>query len=204
MKFHLNLITIFLSLLLLTNCASKISVKTEPSDVNLYIRNPGSSDKILLGKSPYESTVDEIESKIKVSGQTSQYFEMIAEKEGLNNEVLLVPLSRIGHLKSEIFIKMESGVESAKLLSTLLQYIFNAQKFANSRLFERALEEVDKALAIEPNFANALTMKGSIYFLAGNFSDSLKNYEMAIKIDPKNEDALRMIASLREKVGLPQ
>lgn len=187
--------------LTLTACSSKLVVTSNPPDVNLFARLPGSEEKKPLGKTPYEISQTDLQSLLKVSASSAQYVELIAEKEGMKTETLSVPLARLGHLSSEVYIKMRTGVEEAKLISTLLQFLFNAQRFANAKQFERALAEIDKALAIEPEFVNAITMKGSIFFLLSNYSESLKSYEQALKLDPKNEDAVKMISSLRDKLG---
>ncbi|MFZ0893906.1 MAG: tetratricopeptide repeat protein, partial [Candidatus Nitrosopolaris sp.] len=46
------------------------------------------------------------------------------------------------------------------------------------------------ALAIDPNFENALTDKGNALNGLGNYKQAIQYYDKALAIDPNNKDAL--------------
>jgi len=110
---------------------------------------------------------------------------------------MLVPAARMGTRETIIVAKLKPGQEESKVAQKLLQYLFNAQKFATQREFSRAHEEVDKALAIDSKFTRAVSFKASVYFIQKQYAESLSWFEKALSYDPNYEDANRMVVYLK-------
>jgi tetratricopeptide (TPR) repeat protein len=49
---------------------------------------------------------------------------------------------------------------------------------------EKAFELIDKAISIDPDNANAINVKGTIYYRLGKYNEALELYREAAKIDP--------------------
>lgn len=62
--------------------------------------------------------------------------------------------------------------------------------FKEKELGDKALVYVDKALAINPNSVEALTLKGYVYEIQQNYVNAHKYYDEALKIDPNSLDTL--------------
>ena len=54
----------------------------------------------------------------------------------------------------------------------------------------RPLEYCEKALKISPNYVYAISYKGKLLLLLKKYEESLKWYNKAIELDPKNQTAI--------------
>jgi len=183
------------------SCASKYIVKSEPSEAEVFAKIVGKEEKISLGKTPFEISQEELQKKTQISSASGDFFELIIEKKDFLPERMLVPASRMGTNETIILAKLKPGQEESKTAQKLLQYLFNAQKFANLKEFSRAHEEGDKALAVDSEFTRGLSFKASIYFIQREYAESLKWFEKALALDPNFDDANKMIVYLKKVAG---
>lgn len=198
-----SLISITVAALISGCMTSKIVVKSEPSESNVFIRPSGVEEKSPIGKTPVTMSFSELEQKIKISPSSGEFFELVVEKEGYQSERLLIPSPRMGHVETIVLAKLKSGENEGKVASRLLQHLFNAQKLANEREFERAQMELDKAFAIDEKFTRAMSLRGSIFFIQQKYDESLKWFQKALNIDPQFEDAIKMISQIKKITGEP-
>ncbi len=197
----LRLLQLLLVMLLVSSCASKFVIKSEPSEAEVYAKTTGREEKISLGKTPLEISQEELQKKAQVTSSSGDFFELIVEKKDFLPERMLVPASRMGAKETIILAKLKPGKEESQIAQKLLQNLFNAQKFANLREFTRAHEEVDKALAIDSEFTRGVSFKASIYFIQKEYTESLKWFEKALALDPNFDDANKMVVYLKKIVG---
>lgn len=203
-----NLIVV-MGLALLSGCGSKpvvFNVTTEPEEANVFVLNSQSGDKKKIGKSPIEMEEQALKKEVGTLGKAGEFVELIVEKEGFQKKSLWVPLSSSGSLRSQLKVTLKSNENQEKELETaknILDQLFLAQKFARLKEFERALIEIDKILGQHPQFARALSMKGSIYFAKRDFKSSLEWYDKAIEVDPEFGHAVEMSAKVRKQLKLP-
>jgi len=80
----------------------------------------------------------------------------------------------------------------------------------NDRCFTRAVmgQELDKALAdctealrLSPNFVNAMTSRGFVYFRMGNFAAAIADFDATLKINPNSAAAYYMRGLTKIKTG---
>ncbi len=187
-------------------CSSRLVISSEPSEARIFARAPGGSDRIELGKTPLEMKTYELQDKIKIPNNSGEYREISIEKEGFSPQKLMLPAARIGSIETKLYAKLEPlPPPQPELAEKMLQHLFNAQQFAQSKSFDRAQAELDEALRLYPKFTRALSMRGTIFYLQQNYTESLKWYEKAIEVDPQYQEAVKMIARLNEllKGGRP-
>lgn len=182
----------------LLGCSPSITVKSDPPEANLYARIPGQTEKIMLGKTPATYTTKELDSTLRMSPASGDFVEFIVEKDGFQTKSLMVPPSRVLTIETLVAIKLESGNDQTKMADDLIQYLLNSQKFINSKDYERAHIELDKALEKSPKFVKALGLKAQNYFLQGNYQKSLETFERVNLIEPGNDDVIKMITHIRE------
>lgn len=193
----INYIILFL-ILSLIGCTPSITIKSEPSEANIFARVPGQTEKVSIGKSPLTFTVKELDSTLRMSPASGDFVEFIIEKDSFQTKSLMVPPSRLLTIETLIAVKLDSGNDQTKMADNLIQYIINSQKFINSKDFERAHIELDKALEVSPKFTKALFLKAQNYFLQGNYQKSLELFERANLLEPGNDDVIKMITHIRE------
>lgn len=61
-----------------------------------------------------------------------------------------------------------------------------AQKFAKDQLFDEALNELNEAIKYDGSYTQAFVMRGNIYEQKKNWEQSVKDYEIAAKLDPNS------------------
>lgn len=201
--------TIFISLaafsVLMSSCVtSKITVKSEPSESDVIVRAVGSEDRTPIGKTPLTISFREIQEKAKVDPSSGEFFELLIERKDHQSERFLIPSARMGHTETIVLAKLKSGETEGRLVHRLLQHLFNAQKLANEREFERAQIELDKALGLDENFTRAMSLRGSIFFVQKRYEESLKWFQKALEVDPQFDDAIKMIAQIKKITNAPE
>lgn len=182
-----------------SGCSATFKVKSDPISADVSIQDPKTGEKKLLGKTPIELSTGAVKSAVGDNLLSGEYFTVIVEKTGFLAEKLMVPSSRFGVMVLQLDVKLKSGrsLKEESMAKDILNHLFLAQKFARSKEYERAQMELDKILNTTPDFARALAMRGSIFFLQKNYPESLKWYEQAISEDPQMEDAVKMATKIR-------
>lgn len=191
-----------LGCMLLAGCGSTLVITSDPSDAKVFLKKPGGTDKVQLGVTPLEIRTSEVQEKADIANNSNEYRELIVEKDGYGSQNLFLPPTRFTTLKTQIFAKLDKTPDSEVAKGELMvQHLFNAQKFAQKLDFEKAHLELDKALAISPDFVRAISMRATIFYLQGKFAESLVWYEKALKLEPEYEEAVKMISAVRGKLG---
>lgn len=188
--------------ILIAGCAtSRIVIKSEPPESEVYVRAAGSEEKKSIGKTPLTLSFSEIKESTKVDPTSGEFFELFVEKKEFQPERLLIPAARMGHAETIVLAKLKSSESEGRTVHRLLQHLFNAQKLANDREFERAQLELDKAFAIDANFARGMSLRGSIFFVQQKYEESLKWFQKALDTDPQFDDAVKMISQIKSIMG---
>lgn len=178
-------------------------VKSDPLQADVFIQDPKSGDKKPIGKTPLQLPMSEIKKTLGNSVSPGEFFNVIVEKQGFLPQTYAVPATKFGTMIVQYDIKLKPGnaPKEVRVAKEILDHIFVAQKLALLQQYERAQIELDKVIIPFPNFARALSMRASIYFAQKNYTESLKWYEEAIKNDPELDDAIKMIAKIKNLNG---
>jgi tetratricopeptide (TPR) repeat protein len=187
----------------LNGCASRLVVKSDPSEAEVFAQKSETGERISLGATPLEITRSDFEKRTGFSMPTGDFVDLIVEKRGYRTEHYLLPTGRFGTLTNGLNVKLQEGAKEDLLAGEILQILFTTQKFAVQGEYERAQIELDKAFKLSPRFARALSMRASVYYLQKKYEESLKFFEEAIKVDPQMDDAIKMISKLRKMLNKP-
>jgi tetratricopeptide (TPR) repeat protein len=187
--------TIFLTF----GCSQKLRVKSDPPDAEVYVRAVGKKDKTFLGRTPLEISTSEFKSKSHQDISDGSYVELVFEKKDFMTEKLLLPATRFNTLSTEVFTKLRGGVEESSFASQMVHHLQHAQSFVDQNDLDRALNELDQALAYDDHFAMALSLKGSVLYLQKRYSESLSYFEKALKYDERLDEAVRMIGKIKRE-----
>ena len=66
--------------------------------------------------------------------------------------------------------------------------------------FDKALEECDESIAIDPTLPDAHNLRGILLEELGSLLDALHEYQEAVRIDPEYEDANENLSSLKAEL----
>lgn len=194
------------SLVLITGCASKLKVASEPAEAEIVVSRSSQpeAEKKSIGKTPLELPMEDFVTQMGGGFNPGEFLTFEIRKSGFVTESFKVPVQRFGTLITDLNAKLvadeaeKNKAQEIKTAQDLVNRLFLAQRFAVSQQFERALIELDKILEKHPQFARALSMKGAVYFAQKNYAESLKWYEEALKIDPQMDETIKMTARVRE------
>lgn len=186
------------SLVFLVACSSKLKIQSEPSDIEVFVSQQNSAQKKSLGKTPIEITYSDLSEKIRGTQNSGEFVYMSFESKDFDIEKVLLPSRPFGLTSTQIFVKL-TPLKDVSQARDILQKLHNAQKFAQAGQFDRALVDIDKVLEVDPNFIRALSLKGSVYYLQKNYDEALKWFEKALALDGSFEEAVKMIAKIKEE-----
>ena len=176
-----------------------MTIVTEPPDVEIYAGQRDTENPVLLGNSPLELTESEVSDRINIDPDKFSFLEISLKKFGYETEKIWLP-SRgwdTQHVTVKVQMK-ESGAKGGKL-DLVLQYILNAQKFAEARQYEQAHISLDEALKIAPRFARATSMKAAVFYLQKSYDKSRQWYQKTLEIDPSHGEAVKMLDQISKK-----
>lgn len=184
----------------LVACSSTLKVQSDPTGAEAFIRQQNGTEKKPIGKTPIEIPFTELYQKAGGSASEGEYLVLTLENKDFETKEVLIPPHTFGNQTSLVQVKMQSSKDAVNA-SQILTRLHNAQKFAQSAQFERAHIETDKALEVDSQFVRAISLKGSIYYLQKNYSEALKWFEKALTIDPSFDEAVKMIAKIKQEAG---
>lgn len=78
-----------------------------------------------------------------------------------------------------------------------------ADVYMSENMMGYAQQQLDKALALDPNSVKAYIMLGRLFFRLSNFKMAMKNYQHALSIDPQNAEAHYQLAKTCEAMYRP-
>lgn len=185
----------------LLSCTSKLVLQSEPSDAEVLLSLPGQKAKMKAGKTPVELTEKQIAEILQLSPKRTDLIELSFEKKDHETKVVLLPSNRWGEISKAVKVELSPREESGTTVSRMLRHLFNARRFAESRQYDQAHAEIDRALALDSSLSPALVMKGGVYFLQGQVNEAENMYKKALEVDPNQSDAVQMLEKIRNKKG---
>lgn len=189
------------TLSLISACSSKLIVQSEPSDADVLLSVGNQKERVKAGKTPLEMSERQLAELLHLSPQRTDLITVHFEKKEFEEKDVLVPSNRWGETSKTVKVDLVPRTEVGTSLSRLLQHLFNARKFAETRQYDQAHGEVDKVLSLDSNLAPAMVMKGSVYFLQGQIADAETWYKKALDKDPGQSEAVQMLEKIRNKKG---
>src|SRR5258705_8620399 len=63
--------------------------------------------------------------------------------------------------------------------------------YSNKGLWDRAIQDFDLAITLNPNYSDALNNRGLAYIGKGQYDRAIQNFDQVLKLDPKDADAIR-------------
>ncbi len=182
-------------------CASKLTLQTEPSDADVSISVAGKAEKAKAGKTPIELTEAQLQQMLQVAPDKAALLEITIEKKDFETRTILFPSNRWGELSKTIKLQLTPRTEASDTVRIMLRHLFNGKKFAESRQYEQAHIELDKAMALDSKLAQAMSMKAGVFYLQNNFAEAEAWYKKALETEPSFSEAVQMLEKLKNKRG---
>jgi tetratricopeptide (TPR) repeat protein len=185
-------------LALLTGCASKLLVVTEPSGAEVYLRTLGGEEK-LAGKTPLELSDVEIRDLLRLGSTQAQFIQVRLSLVAFEEMNLFVPSSKWGQRRSLIKLTMTPVKESiSKKVNEVVKRFYSAQKLVEARQYELAHLEVNRILEVDAMIPQAHAIRGAAFYLQGRLKESLESYQEVLRLDPQYPEAIKMIEKIQQ------
>ncbi len=177
--------------------ADQIKLKSEPADVDVYVRDLSGTLKNKVGKTPFEGNIQEIASTYA----KSNFFILVLEKEGYESQSILLN----DLLKSDIELSMnmvaKEDILEFRKLDKSINDLFESQRLLRGQQYADALALLKNVEKEQPKLSIVPEMIGSALYLSKDQKGSLSWYEKAYRMNPENKDAFTMKTYLRRALG---
>jgi tetratricopeptide (TPR) repeat protein len=173
------------------------------TDINYAIKNHGKNGVTLRAIARYyqDSAPDNIEDPQwrSITRNSIYYYSLALIHDPSSDDDLATLLMRNNQLD---FYLTSKPPEPPKVKPTTpLQWKDRGNELTNKKHFSAALDAYDRALKIDPKFADAYNNKGNVYMQAGAYDLALKEFDSAIKADPKHRVAYYNRSILWQNLG---
>jgi tetratricopeptide (TPR) repeat protein len=187
---------LFGAMAVLVSCSHTLNIESDPSGADVMVSPDLASPGKVLGQTPL--ALDS--SKDFPSGSAF----ITIQKTGFQRLTLLISPGGFGGFSETVNVKLQPGLAAGSLASQMMTHVRNAQRLSAALQFDQAHAEIDKAIALDPTFTFGLSFKAGMFFVQRNFKEAERYYRMVLQIDPRYEEAIRMLAKLGvEKDKLP-
>ena len=111
------------------------------------------------------------------------YLVRTMRKQDLDDPVKIV--SRWMNTHIEKYLEKKKDIRTQKMNDRKLKrHVAAGRKFYNKRMYNRALEEFDKAVKIDPSNFRALYWRGRVYLKMGHYDKATADFKMVVKLKP--------------------
>jgi len=77
------------------------------------------------------------------------------------------------------------------------KHVLYAQTYFFERKYDRAMNEIDRSLELNPKSAVAYSLKGSVHYKKGEKQRAVSAWERSLELDPNQEDVKKMLNNLK-------
>ena len=84
---------------------------------------------------------------------------------------------------------------------TAEEYVEEAMDYSVVGNNEKALEDLNKAIQVNPKFISAYLMRGDVKSAMGDYSNAISDYNIAIEIEPSDPDAYKNRGNAKVKLN---
>ncbi|OWZ37007.1 cytoplasmic protein [Cryptococcus neoformans AD2-60a] len=96
---------------------------------------------------------------------------------------------------------IEQYTEAIKLDPNPVYYSNRAAAWGGAGQHEKAVEDAEKALQLDPKFTKAYSRLGHAHFSLGNYSDAVTAYENGLELDPNNANMKTALSTAKSKLA---
>ncbi|WWC94299.1 hypothetical protein V866_001141 [Kwoniella sp. B9012] len=96
---------------------------------------------------------------------------------------------------------IEQYTQAIALYPNPVYYSNRAAAWGGLGKHEKAIEDAEKALDLDPNFSKAYSRLGHAHFSTGDYLSAVKAYEDGLKLDPSNSNMKTALATAKSKLA---
>ena len=120
--------------------------------------------------------------------EAKKYFELIDKEKGDHNTYLYLGL--LSGMTGDSDIARDYFEKSIELKPTAQAYFNRALSLFNTLSFDSAIKDLDQAISLDQNYANAYLLKGNIYFKQNKTIEACENWSKSSELGNNQAKAL--------------
>ena len=189
----------FILLFLIIGCGGQeITIKSTPSDADIFIKILGKDEEERIGKTPLTLSAETVN---KLGDPSKSLTVIDVRRPGYIHEQLLI--NDFGNTVVEYNFTLEPNAIANIIdkIDNIGEKLFEAQRLMRAGGYEESinlLKDLDKKFPYS-SLVNELI--GGAYYLKKDFKTSLLHYDLAYKYNPSNVDSFKMIKFLEKSLG---
>ena len=191
----LTLMTISLS-----GFAGILSIKSNPSDCDVFQIDPKTGRISALGKTPYKADLD----SLKGSNPDNATLQIKVHKPGFTAFNVLVPALGNTDVNLNANLEVEKDIKMTQDLDLMVTDLFDVLRMMRIKDFGNASKKLTLLEKKFPHYSIIHEMKGTVSYLQKEFKQSLNYYRKAFGINPKNREAYKMKVYLEKKFKIKE
>jgi tetratricopeptide (TPR) repeat protein len=177
--------------------AGKLTIKSQPDAAEIFIID-GNSKPVLLGKTPFESDLEDIiRNYVKSSS-----FVLELKKDGHDPYRVLVAKSANVDMALTATLELSQAITNIKEHDFLMNELFDVQKLIRARNFTDAINKLEDLEKKNPRLSIIPELRATAMYLNKDVEGALSYYRKAFSVNPDNADAYRMKIYLEKKLGV--
>jgi len=188
-------------LLFAVGCSTNsISIQTNPLGADVYIKSVGQQKFKHFGQTPIHLTNRQLHDVHAEYGAV----QIELRKDGYKPDSFYV--TEISKIDLTIVRTMESkkDLEQQVWLNTQVEDIFEVTRLVKAARYADALELIQRIKNEIPSVATVHELEGGILLLRGDYRAAVDAYRLAVKYNPENVEAARMVEKLERTYGFPK
>ncbi len=180
--------------LLFSGCSTAmVTLESTPPAAEVFIRPYGSTESKQIGETPLNISASDLKRQSGPQGPVVLEF----RKEGyLPYRAVITDLSASDFTLSGELTAV-SGIDEQAKLNRVIDQIFEAQDLGRAGRQEDALVKLRALEREAPQVAAIYELEGGIYYLQKKFKEAFDAYNLALKLNPGEAQAVRMRALLK-------
>ncbi len=178
---------------LLMSCGT-VGIRSNPSEAEILVMQPGRLDPKPLGKTPYEGSIGDL-------GAAANSGPIIIQikKSGFITQNLYVPNASGSRIEFDTNLKpINPG--SFQDMNKIIKLVLQAEREIMTKQVDQALKTAEAIKSMNDNISAAWEIEAAANFVKGDLKKAKAAWMRSLEIDPENPDTAKMIGTIEKQL----
>lgn len=172
-----------------------VAIRSNPSEAEVSLMQPGRSDPRPLGKTPYEGKLGDLGSAANSGPIVIQI-----KKPGFITQNLYVPNASGSRIEFDTNLKPINPGSFADM-NKIVKLVLQAEREIMTKQVDEALKTAAAIKAMNDNIAAAWEIEGAANFVKGDLTKAKLAWQRSLEIDPENPETVKMLSTIDQRSG---
>jgi tetratricopeptide (TPR) repeat protein len=172
-----------------------VAIRSNPSEAEVSLMQPGRSDPKPLGKTPYEGKLGDLGSAANSGPIVIQI-----KKPGFITQNLYVPNASGSRIEFDTNLKPINPGSFADM-NKIVKLVLQAEREIMTKQVDEALKTAAAIKIMNDNIAAAWEIEGAANFVKGDLTKAKLAWQRSLEIDPENPETVKMLSTIDQQSG---